>query len=159
MKKIQFSTLFKIILILFFSFIVVISHKDIENLSIVDTQFLITFLVSILGIALTVSAIMYSFVEKFVSTIDKIDISKSNIDKLNFLLDSLLDELKEDTLLVLKLLALIVFLSVFEGLDIPLISFQHKHIFIQTLRVSSILLSIYTIRDIILVVFKVLKLR
>lgn len=138
------------------SFIIVLFNKNLNNLSILSDDFLITYMLYMLGFALTVSAILYSFVEKVNTRFNQNQVNESNTSAILKRLKNLLKELKEDTLLIFLILISNIFIALFKDINIPILKLP-KNELINFCKIISIFLSSYSIRDIILTVFKILN--
>lgn len=141
---------------LLISLIIVLFNKNLDNLSILNDDFLITYMLYMLGFALTVSAILYSFVEKVNTRFNHNEVNEGNQSTILKRLKKLLKELKEDTLLIFLILVFNIFISLFKDINIPVLKLP-KNELINFCKIMSIFLSSYSIRDIILTVFKILN--
>lgn len=155
-KKILNNNIFIISTMLLISLIIVLFNKNLNNLSILNDDFLITYMLYMLGFALTVSAILYSFVEKVNTKFNQNDVNENNSSIVLKRLKKLLKELKEDTLLIFFILVFNIFISLFKDINIPMLKLP-KNELINFCKIMFIFLSSYSIRDIILTVFKILN--
>ncbi|CEP83961.1 hypothetical protein [Paraclostridium sordellii] len=155
-KRILNNNIFIISTMSLISFIIVLFNKNLNNLSILSDDFLITYMLYMLGFALTVSAILYSFVEKVNTRFNQNQVNESNTSAILKRLKNLLKELKEDTLLIFLILISNIFIALFKDINIPILKLP-KNELINFCKIISIFLSSYSIRDIILTVFKILN--
>lgn len=158
LKKIIQNKVVIILCMFVFSIVIVSFNKKLDNIEILNDIFLITYMLTMLGFSLTVSAILYSFIEKVNSKIkcNDYDLNKSNTIKK--LLKSLLKELKDDTLLIFILLLNLILISLFKDINFPnLHLYGYKSNIIYIIKIMSLFLSSYSMLDITLTVFKILS--
>lgn len=156
LKKLLNNKYIIILLMLLITLIIVFLNKNLDGLSILNDDFLITYLLYMLGFAITVSAILYSFVEKVNNRFNQNNQKELDSYAIFKILKKLLKELKEDTLIIFALLVLNILISLFKDISIPMLHLP-KYEIVNFIKIISIFLSSYSIRDIVLTVFKILN--
>lgn len=162
MKKNKTSQLLIIILfsIGFILSVVLVKHVNINTNQIADNSFLFTFLGIFLGFALTIFTFIVSMVDKIKDAIQS-DKSKNDEQKENSQnnIISFYSEIKDDIFLIFYFFVIVIFISLFENVNIPYISFNGLWIskvqFIISIKLEIFLFSLYAIYDLTSSAFKI----
>lgn len=110
----------KIIFIHILLFTILIFLKvDFSSVKVLQDEFLITFLLTILGLFLAIITLLYGLIDKIANAFTKV-----NIDSMKHIHKSL-DELKDNTIFILYALIFCLVLSFWAGCDLPMISFSN----------------------------------
>lgn len=136
----------------------------VADLKILDDQFVINFILIVLGFTVTLITIMYSTFDKVrqqLVEIFKNIIDESDLEDMQLTMFKIFKNLKEDTLLILFYLVVEVFMSIYVIIDIPFIKWQLNSIskldMILLTKLTIILLTLYALSDIIVSIFKLIQ--
>ncbi len=132
---------------------------DIKNISIIKIDFLIQFLGILLGFIFTILAFIYSMTESIKNQlVNNASISDEAKSKQFELIDNLHDELKDGTKFVFILFCLSIFVCFFENINLPIITIGNtKTKLLFVVKLSVLFLSLYSIYDIMEIMFKISK--
>ncbi|MBN2603384.1 MAG: hypothetical protein JXA91_04550 [Candidatus Thermoplasmatota archaeon] len=132
---------------------------DLKNISIIKIDFLIQFLGILLGFIFTILAFIYSMTESIKNQLVNNDnISDEAKTKQFELIDNLHDELKDGTKFVFILFCLSIFFCFLENINLPIITIgKTKTILLFVVKLSILFLSLYSIYDIMEIMFKISK--
>ena len=159
MKKIV--TLGIILFVIVLSAIFVFNSQPLTNGSatIIEDNFVLTFLGMFASLAIAVIAFLYSNVEKIRVTLTKANNNKKAAIEKQF--DKIFKELKENTLLTLLTLIICFFVILFRDIDISFIKMSITGItklqIISILKLSLIMLTFLAITDIFIALFNLIK--
>ena len=135
-------------------FLLYVSAIDFSNIKILDDDFLITFMISIVGIFLAIITLMYGLIEQ----IRKI-FKESNIEQSIKKIYKSFDEIKENTMLIVYIMIFIFILSITLNIDIPFISqayINKKRLYLD-LKIFGLILVLVSIYDTVKTFFLILK--
>lgn len=152
-KKIKKST--KIFVIEIFAFIILnVFRIDFSKSIVLQNDFLITFLLTVIGIFLAIITLMYGLIDK----INKI-FKQANLDSSFKKIYGSFNETKENTLLIVYIMIVLFVISIFSEFDIPYFSFPsfiNKNIFIYNLKFILLSLCLIAIYDTVRTFFIIL---
>ncbi|URZ07566.1 hypothetical protein [Clostridium felsineum] len=153
---------FKILTIFIVLFIIsaffVTLNKKIYTLSILEDQFLINFVGTILALSVAIITLLYSIIDKVRESIIKFHFQNTKTDRI----PHLLKELKDDTLFIFYILVSVFIISILNKCDIPIVKWDFKIItrnnFIALIKLFLIFLTLFSLRDIIKTLFTIINL-
>jgi hypothetical protein len=159
-----FKMLFKVacfLLPILLSYIIIKNNKTISELTILSDEFMINFLGAVLGLGITILALIFSSIDKLRVEISKLNNATSNPVNIESNEKRLFKSLKEDTFTILYFFIGAFLLSILKGLDIPILAWQlnilTKIEFILMLKLYLMMLTFILIGDIIASLFGLLQ--
>lgn len=158
LKKVIQNKVVIILSMVVLSIIIVSFNNNLNDIQILEDSFLTTYLLTMLGFSLTVSAILYSFIEKVNEKIKNNNYAPNKSINIKKILKILLKELKDDSILIFILLISLIIVSFVKDINFPYIQLHaYKNSIIYFIKIMSIFLSSYSMFDITLTVFKILS--
>ncbi|HBJ1648228.1 TPA: hypothetical protein LA462_002764 [Clostridium botulinum] len=146
----------KIIAIHFIALIFLCTVKiNFSNVKILQDDFIITFMLSIIGIFLAIITLLYGLIDKIATVF-----SNNNISISMYKIFRSLDELKDNTMFIVYVLIFNFILGIIANIDIPYFSFadySNKINFIYSLKLVTLSLVLYAIYDTIKAFFLLLN--
>ncbi|WP_017211815.1 hypothetical protein [Clostridium beijerinckii] len=145
-----------IFLVDFFLLIILcITKVNLSEIKILQDDFLITFIISVIGIFLTIIALMYALIDKI-----SLIFSDANIaDSIKKIYKSF-DEMKDNTILIFYLMILIFFIGFLNNIDFPYIHLPagyNKTSILTNIKLTILLLILFAIHDTIKTFFVILN--
>ena len=173
MKRIKIKTIFNnnINTVIVTSLVFIISlliYKNnpvqIVNLRILDDQFVINFIIIVLGFSVAIITILYSTFDKLreqLVQIFKESISKSELSDIDLKMSDCFRSLKEDTLVIFWYLLWAVFMPIFKVINIHYIKWRFNCIskvdMMVIIKLTIIFLTLAALYDIIGTIFKLIE--
>lgn len=158
-NKEKILSLFHLLIATTIAYILSVFITNQANLKICDSEFVINYLGIFLGFTIALISFILSITDKLNDNIDNnpnfSDRQKEH-NKINLL--QIFKELKQDTFLIFWLFIIVIILYVIENIDLPFIDwtfkFFSKRTFLNQLKLTIFILSLYSIYDIITALFK-----
>lgn len=150
-----------ILLVVIISIIFVFNSQALSNgtATIIEDNFILTFLGMFASLAIAVIAFLYSNVEKIRATLIKANQNKKAVIEIQF--EKIFKELKDNTLLNLITLITCFFVIVFRDIDISFIKISIEGItkmqMVSIVKLSLIMLTFIAITDIFIALFNLIK--
>lgn len=131
-----------------------VSKTDLTKIIVLQDDFIITFLLTLLGLFLAIITLLYGLIEKIATAFNKVKInSMKHIHKS-------LDELKENTFFIFYALILCIILSIWLNCDIPYIIspyFINKTFLLFDLKIMILSFSLISAHDTVQTLFTILN--
>ncbi|APU60744.1 MULTISPECIES: hypothetical protein [Clostridium] len=156
-----------IITLIFFSVSLLIYKNNplqISELKILDDEFVINFILIVLGFTVSFITILYSTFEKLrqqLVEIFKNIISETELKDMELIMFNIFKQLKEDILFIFRYLVDVVFIIIWRNIDIPYIKWNFNYIskldIILLIKLTIIFLTLLALYDIIKSIFKLIE--
>jgi len=140
------------------------NSMEIANLKILDEQFVINFIVIIVGFSVAIITILYSTFDKLREELIRIlkdCLSKTELNDIDLIISNCFRQLKENTLFIFGYLFIAIVMPIYRVINIPFIEWKFNYIskmdMIVVTKLTIVLLTLFALLDIIGSIFRLIE--